>query len=290
MGLQSLTRSPVERTILITLADIPGPWAYAPFYIKQRREIDMKSRVFFGIVLVIVGALLLLMTLDMIPIDGIGELVLYIPSLFILWGFLLLVTRRFKRAGGPITMIAIASVVQLMALDVLRWEYVWPIVIILIGAALLGGGFDYRRRRRKREKSRHHGVSHDAGSGIGDDLNISVMMGEANERSHSRQFRGGKVACTMGTLKLDLTQAEITDPPARINIGVTMGDVTISVPDHWIVQNDVASTLAEITEHTECPEADRMNDRLHDGAALVLNGSVLMGNLTIESAPPAQRD
>ena len=39
----------------------------------------MKGRIFFGILVVIVGALLLLMALDVVPIDGIGELLLYIP-------------------------------------------------------------------------------------------------------------------------------------------------------------------------------------------------------------------
>ena len=60
----------------------------------------MKGRIFFGIVVVIVGVLLLLMAFDVVPIDGIGELLLYVPSLFILWGLYLLVAQRFKRASG----------------------------------------------------------------------------------------------------------------------------------------------------------------------------------------------
>ena len=107
----------------------------------------MKGRIFFGIIVVVVGVLLLLMALDLVAIDGIGELLLYIPSLFILWGLYLLVAQRFKRAAGPIVLIAIAAVVQLMLLDVLQWDYVWPIAIILIGVAIIAGGSGYRGRR-----------------------------------------------------------------------------------------------------------------------------------------------
>ena len=108
----------------------------------------MKGRIFFGILVVIVGALLLLMALDLVPIDGIGELLLYIPSLFILGGLYHLVVNKFKRAAGPIVTIAVATIVQLVLLDILRWAYVWPIAIILVGVAIIAGGAGYHGRRR----------------------------------------------------------------------------------------------------------------------------------------------
>ena len=117
----------------------------------------MKGRIFFGILVVVVGVLLLLMALDLCP------------------------HRRHRRAPplpsrpcsscGASTcswprsssgrldqsvLIAIASVVQLMLLDVLRWAYVWPIGIILIGVAIIAGGAGYhgkRKRRRERPKA-----------------------------------------------------------------------------------------------------------------------------------------
>ena len=187
----------------------------------------MKGRIFFGIIVVVVGVLLLLMALDLIPLDGIGELLLYIPSLFILWGLYLLVTQKFKRAAGPIVMIAIATVVQLMLLDVLRWAYVWPIAIILIGVAIIAGGAGYhgrRRRRRERRRNRkHRHAQAESRTSAEGDLDISVTMSEANERNRSREFKGGDITCVMGTVKLDLTEAEIAEPPARIHVDIVMG-------------------------------------------------------------------
>ena len=250
----------------------------------------MKGRIFFGIVVVIVGVLLLLMALDVVPIDGIGELLLYIPSLFILWGLYLLVAQRFKRASGPIVMIAIAAAVQLMLLDVLQWDYVWPIAIILIGVAIIAGGSGYRgRRRRRRERRRHREQRHakpDAHKSAEGYFDISVTMSEADERNRSKDFQGGEITCAMGSVKLDLTEAEIVEPPARIHVDVVIGSVEILVPDHWIVQTDIERTMGEVEDQTE----SRRSAAPDDGATLILSGSVTMGQATIESASPAAVD
>ena len=251
----------------------------------------MKGRIFFGILVVVVGVLLLLMALDAIPIEGIGELLLYIPSLFILWGLYLLAVQKFKRAAGPIVLIAIATIVQLMLLGVLEWAYVWPIAIILFGVAIIAGGAGYhgkrkRRRERRKQRGRQQARTTDTHTSAEGDLDISVTMSEAHERNRSQDFKGGDITCVMGSVKLDLTEAEIAEPPARIHVDVVMGGLEILVPDHWIVQNDVARTMGEVEDRTE----SRRSAAMDDGATLIISGSVVMGHATIESASPAAVD
>ena len=250
----------------------------------------MKGRIFFGIIVVVVGVLLLLMALDLVPIDGIGELLLYIPSLFILWGLYLLAVQKFKRAAGPIVMIAIASIVQLVLLDILRWEYVWPIAIILVGVAIIAGGAGYhgrrRRRQEKRQRRKHRQAQAESRTSAEGDLDISVTMSEAQERNSSREFKGGDITCVMGSVKLDLTEAEIAEPPAHIHVDIVMGGLEILVPEHWIVRNDISRTMGEIEDHTE----SRKSAGTDDGATLILRGSVVMGHAAISSASPAAAD
>ena len=250
----------------------------------------MRGRIFFGILVVIVGVLLLLMALDVVPIDGIGELLLYIPSLFILWGLYLLVVNKFKRAAGPIVMIAIATIVQLVMLDILRWVYVWPIAIILIGVAIIAGGMGARGRRKRRREHRRHREQRIASSSThasGEDyLNISVTMGEVDERNRSKEFQGGEISCVMGTVKLNLTEADVVERPARIHVDVVMGGVEMLVPDHWIVKSEVANTMGEVEDRTE----SRQSAGADDGATLILSGSVVMGHATIASTSAAEAD
>ena len=109
----------------------------------------MKGSIFFGIVVVAVGVLLLLMELDLVPVRGIGGLFVFIPSLFILLGFYLLVVNKLRRVAGPIVTIAIATIVQLMLLDVLLWKYMWPVAFILVGVSIIAGAAGtYGRRKR----------------------------------------------------------------------------------------------------------------------------------------------
>jgi predicted membrane protein len=250
----------------------------------------MKGRIFFGILVVIVGVLLLLMALDVVPIDGIGELLLYIPSLFILWGLYVLVVNKFKRAAGPIVTIAIATIVQLVLLDILRWEYVWPIAIILVGVAIIACGAGYhgrrkRRRDRRRDREHRHAQTESRTTAEGD-LDISVTMSEAHEHNRSQGFKGGDITCVMGRVRLDLTEAEVADPPAHIHVDIVMGGLEILVPDHWIVRNNITRTMGEVGDHTESRKsADPDVD-----ATLILDGSVVMGHATIASASRAAAD
>ena len=259
---------------------IPSCEGDAPFYF---RETDMKGRIFFGIIVVIVGALLLLMALDMIPIDGIGELLVYIPSLFILWGLYLLVVNKFKRASGPIVTIAIAAVIQLLLLGVLEWVYVWPIAIILIGLAIIAGGARYHGRRKRKREHRRRREQRGTRDSAEDDLNISVKMSEVNERNRSKDFQGGEISCVMGTVKLDLTEAEIIERPARIHADIVMGGLDIVVPDRWSVHNDIEITMGDLNDNTSAQQGAGTDD----GADIVLSGSIVMGHVTVESASSA---
>ena len=184
-------------------------------------------------------------------------------------------------------MIAIAAAVQLMLLDVLQWDYVWPIAIILIGVAIIAGGSGYRgRRRRERRRREQRHAKPDAHKSAGGYFDISVTMSEADERNRSKDFQGGEITCAMGSVKLDLTEAEIVEPPARIHVDIVIGSVEILVPDHWIVQTDIERTMGEVEDQTE----SRRSAAPDDGATLILSGSVTMGHATIESASPAAVD
>ena len=250
----------------------------------------MKGRIFFGIIVVVVGVILLLTELELVAMDGIREIFQWLPSLFILWGLVLLVTRKFKRAGGPITLIAFAAVVQLLVLDMLNWVLLLAIAVILIGVAIIAGGMKARGRRKRRREHRLHREQRIASSSThasGEDyLNISVKMGEVDERNRSKEFQGGEISCVMGTIKLNLAEAEVADPPARIHVDVVMGNLEVLVPDHWIVQNDVDMTMGEVEDRTE----SRRSAATDDGFTLIFSGSTVMGHVTITSAAEAEAD
>ncbi len=64
----------------------------------------------------VLGVLLLLDSLD---VAGFGNVLQWIPSLFIVLGIWRLVSNGFRRVVGPLFLIAIAAGVQLLVLDVI---------------------------------------------------------------------------------------------------------------------------------------------------------------------------
>ena len=187
----------------------------------------MKGSIFFGIVVVAVGSLLLLMELDLVPVRGIGGLLVFIPSLFILLGLYLLVVQKFKRAAGPIVMIAISTVVQLMLLDVLLWKYMWPVVFILIGVAIIAGGVDgHRRRKRRRERRRMRERRHptaEARTTAEGYLDISVTVSGCGRRAQPlpRTSAAAKSPASWAASCSTSPKLRLSEPPARISTSMS---------------------------------------------------------------------
>jgi hypothetical protein len=113
----------------------------------------------------------------------------------------------------------------------------------------------------------------------------------ASDRRHFLVTRGGSLlrpsademvdavaSVLMGGLELDLRQAPIGSPPARLELLCVMGGVVLIVPEHWKVRVDVEAVMGGIRDRrTGAVAADRPTD-------LVVSGRVVMGGLEICSS------
>lgn len=266
--------------------------AYCGIILADRLGVERLQRgnramthIFVGVAFVVIGGALLLNALDVIDIlDDYGPWDL-IASLIILSVVLIalnvLASRRFRRPTTPLTVIAIAAAIQYALLsDVDVWRYVVPAVVIVIGLAILLGSLAHSRRRR-RDGGGTHGVSSVNTSGE-NDVNISVTMGNSEERNTSMDFRGGQISATMGEVKFDLSEAQVIEKPARIDVSVTMANVVIFVPSSWGVRQDASSTLGHGTT-SDADAQDATGGPVSDGPPdLVISGKITMGHLAIE--------
>lgn len=243
------------------------------------------THIFVGVAFVVIGGALLLNALDVIDILDDYSFWDLIASLIILSVVLIalnvLASRRFRRPTTPLTVIAIAAAIQYALLsDVDVWRYVVPAVVIVIGLAILLGSLAHSRRRR-RDGGGTHGVSSVNTSGE-NDVNISVTMGNSEERNTSMDFRGGQISATMGEVKFDLSEAQVIEKPARIDVSVTMANVVIFVPSSWGVRQDASSTLGHGTT-SDADAQDATGGPASDGPPdLVISGKITMGHLAIE--------
>ena len=248
----------------------------------------MSARQFIiGLIVIGVGVLLLLGSLNVIDVD-MGDIFTWIPSLFILLGVFLMVKNRFRRVGGPITMIVIAAIVQIMVLDILDILRFWPVILIAIGLVIFIKSFGARRGRKSGSGG---GAAHqdtpDSVTVLGsartvappdqDSVNAVSVMGSATERIVSADFTGGQATAVMGTVILDLRDCSVAQKPAALEIYVVMGEMKLKVPREWNARLDgVTAVMGEAKDTRE--RADSEGGQTD----LALSGTVLMGSLKIE--------
>jgi cell wall-active antibiotic response 4TMS protein YvqF len=111
-----------------------------------------------------------------------------------------------------------------------------------------------------------------------DTVHRAAILGQVNSVSQATEFHGGDLTAIMGQCDLDLTQAIVApgETPV-INVIVVMGQVTVRVPDDWIVDTRAVPAMGNIR--------DARSERSHRQGSLGSPGS--SGSLGSPSSPGA---
>ena len=218
----------------------------------------LTSQFLLGVIVIVVGALLLLETTDLVST---GELLVYVPSLFVLVGLWALVQSGFRNVVGPVVLVGVAGAAQLVALGYATVDEVvsfWPLLLIAFGLSIIMG----QVRSRVRET---------------DDTFTSAFaaFGGVEKRNTSKGFVGADLTAVFGGAELDLRDAGLAERPAQINAVAMFGGADIIVPRDWNVQLDVLPVLGGASD--ERPR--RENE--HEGVDLIVTGFAAFGGVTV---------
>ena len=216
------------------------------------------SQFLIGGLIALVGVLLLLQTTGLFATRNI---LLYVPSLFVVLGIWMLVQSRFHSLVGPVTLIGVAGGIQLIVLDYATVDQLvvyWPVLVIALGLSLAIGQF--------RSRVQHTDDSFSSGFAI---------FGGVEKRNTSKTFTGGDLTAIFGGTELDLRDATVATPPARINATVLFGDAEIVVPEEWNVRVDAVPIFGDASDRR------RRHADTHEEADLVVTGLVAFGDITV---------
>lgn len=227
------------------------------------------SRMIVGLAVVVLGLLLLLDSLD---VTGFGSVLRWTPSLFILLGVWRLVAGGFRRVAGPLFLIAVATAVQLLVLDVISgdtlWD-LWPLLIIMVGVSVLVGRTGRRRRARATARPTR-------GEGEGR-VDLTAVFSGVSQRVTAPSFRGGQITAVFGGAEIDLRGTAVDDRPATLDVTVVFGAAELKVPTHWRV--DIEATVLFGGSEDERRSAASGAEGPPD---LVVTGLVLFGAIEIK--------
>jgi len=224
---------------------------------------DSSGRIFWGLIIMAVGALLLLQQMGRLDF---GEVVShYWPLILILVGLWQLIANSFRNIGGPLFLIALGVVFQLWKLDILgrnTWSYVWPLLIISVGLWTLVGAL--------RRRSPAAMVVKEA------DIDAFALFAGLQRRVDTPAFRGGRATAILGGIDLDLRGAGLAEGTAALDLSAVMGGITIRIPRSWRVEMDARPLLGGIEDkHSYEPGPQ-------GGGTLRVKASAIMGGIEIK--------
>ncbi len=137
----------------------------------------------------------------------------------------------------------------------------WPIALILAGLAVVAHAFGVRAP----------GFSGGSGS------TIWAVLGVRKEVVTARNYAGGRIVAVMGGCKLDLTNADMEQGPAELEIIAIWGGIEIKVPEGWEVIGNTVPIMGG---------ADIRTKGARGGRRLIVNGLVIMAGVEIKSVAP----
>jgi Domain of unknown function (DUF5668)/Cell wall-active antibiotics response 4TMS YvqF len=224
---------------------------------------DSSGRIFWGIIIMVVGVLLLLQQLDKLDFGNVISR--YWPLILILVGLWQLIANSFRNIGGPLFLIALGVIFQLWKLDILgrrTWNIVWPLLIIFAGLWMLLGAL-----------RRHSPAATVVKEGA---IDAFALFAGLERRVDSPAFRGGKATAILGGIDLDLRGAGLAEGAAAIDLSVIMGGITVRVPRTWRVEMDARPLLGGIEDkHSYEPGPQ-------GGGILRVKASAIMGGIEIK--------
>jgi predicted membrane protein len=213
------------------------------------------GRLFFGALIVAVGAILLLDNADVLDAGEVFST--WWPAVVILAGIL---TFAANPRHWPVALIiTLAGVAWLLSnLDIVDLgDIIFPAVIILIGILVIFG--------------RGLGTRTEAG----DSVNSFNMFSGSEIASHSKEFKGGSVTAIFGGAEVDLRDAmPVAD--ARLDVFTAFGGVEIRVPEGWQVSVKglpLFGGIDNITAKEQLPE---------NATLLPVNATALFGGIEIK--------
>jgi predicted membrane protein len=232
-----------------------------------------KKIIFWGLALMLAGALLLARNLNVLPIG--------FPMLIFKWTTILLVIGIYwlfvkLQWGG---MIPISIALYFMAPDIFGIELVplkelWPVVLIFIGVGVLlkvnSPGFKKKDFYTKKDKYKF--------SLTDDYMEAIAVFGGGNKKVSSYNFQGGSIVAVFGGLEIDLTNCTLAKEKAEIEIAAVFGGVSLHVPKEWNIQSDIVPIMGGMSDNI----GDFEDAYVDPAATLVIKGTCVFGGIEIQ--------
>ncbi len=188
------------------------------------------KRITFGIILIIIGGIFLLSTLDIIDFQA-SRIIFSFPFILLVMGILIMVNSAKKVLGG---ILAGVGFIWLLPKIYPQIDYgpnlIVPVLLIALGIYMI-----IKHSQKKTESESI--VSGDALKK--DTIDDVAIFGGGNKVIYSDNFRGGNITAIFGGSEIDLSNCKLAEGTNVLDIVAIFGGSTIIVPKDWNIQLNV---------------------------------------------------
>lgn len=263
---------------------------------------DMPKRrgVTFGIVLIVIGALILLKSLGGISFFDVD---MSFPIVMLIIGVIVGLRSRFRNPAWIfLVLVGLANAIPEFRIGRMESDE----VAVALGFILLGA---YVMRRRRWQQggsggpgwqtqtsygsettygSVHNSTGSAAYSAAGTrtgaaseapfSINAFALFAGRKEMITSKNFQGGRVTAIFGGTQLNLMNADSTASHIVLDVTAALGGVEITIPSHWELVNEVDAIFGGVDDARMMRTAPTESSK-----TLVIRGFCLMGGVEIKS-------
>jgi predicted membrane protein len=235
---------------------------------------SLTPKFIIGVCLVLVGVVL---ALDQLGLLYANHLLRYWPAALIVLGLVMLQRRERHSALRALVLIVVGGWLLLNTLGLVSidlWEFFVPLLLVFFGARIMM----HNRGSGSGAPPDLPGAGPASGSS-GEPVHASLfsLLSSSKRRWGKSVFRGAETTAFMGGCELDLRDALMsTGELAVVDVFVVMGGVSIFVPPHWTVSQEVVPLMGGVHDKTHSVPS---NPAQH----LLVRGTVVMGGVEISN-------
>ncbi|HAQ21225.1 MAG TPA: hypothetical protein DCR40_18635 [Prolixibacteraceae bacterium] len=237
----------------------------------ERRGSD--KRLYFGVILIALGIILILERLNLIP-ESLADLLISWQMLLVGIGILSLIGGN--RTAGTILIIIGGTfmIPELISVPHELRRIYWPLILVAIGIAIL-----LRQRDHLKSGSADEPVPEVLDNNSFHTFDDFVIFGGREIFVNSQALAGGKATSIFGGIEFDLRKANLKPGGAVIDCVSVFGGCGFKIPMDWNVRNEVTTIFGAFTDK----RGDTYSDKYYDPSkTLVIKGVSIFGGIEVK--------